>query len=146
MQYAFDKFPNAPPGKLTPMRMAAVCNQTLAAIAIKELSLDRCVLHASPMLPQATELARTELENMPYRDIVTSYWKLQPPKTLGDLVESVLGAVFVDSNFDLDVAFKVVDRIFGKMMTELHPDLPMDPTSDLMVYLAKRGCHKIRFA
>lgn len=145
IKYLFPRFPDAPPGKLTWTRSAAVNNATLAAVAVKELSLDKYVLHAAPSLEQATSKARRELEAMPYSEIVARYWSLQPPKVLGDLLESVIGAVFVDSGFRLEAVWAVLDRVMSPMVAELHPDLPLDPTSEMMQYLAKRGCTRVRF-
>ncbi|KAG8988080.1 Dicer-like protein 1 [Tulasnella sp. 427] len=145
IKHLFPKFPNAPPGKLTWTRSAAVNNATLAAVAVKELSLDKYVLHGAPTLEQATSTARRELEAMSYADIVARYWSLQPPKVLGDLLESVMGAVFVDCGFRAEILWTVMERVLNPMIAELHPDLPLDPTSEMMQYLAKRGCTKVRF-
>lgn len=82
---------------------------------------------------------------MPYSDIVARYWSLQPPKVLGDLLEAVIGAVFVDSGFQLEAVWAVLERVMSPMMAELHPNLPLDPTSELMQSLAKRGCTRVRF-
>ncbi|KAG8935450.1 Dicer-like protein 1 [Tulasnella sp. 417] len=145
IKYLFPRFPDAPPGKLTWTRSAAVNNSSLAAVSVKELSLDKYVLHGAPSLEQATAKARAELEAMPYSDVVARYWSLQPPKVLGDLLEAVIGAVFVDSGFRLEAVWAVIDRVMSPMVAELHPDLPLDPTSEMMQYLAKRGCTKVRF-
>lgn len=145
IKHLFPLFPDAPPGKLTWTRSAAVNNATLAAVAVRELSLDKYVLHGAPSLEQATANARRELEAMSYGDIVARYWSLQPPKVLGDLLEAVMGAIFVDSGFRLEAVWAVMERVLTPMMAELHPDLPLDPTSEMMQYLAKRGCTKVRF-
>ncbi|KAG9051388.1 Dicer-like protein 1 [Tulasnella sp. UAMH 9824] len=145
IKYLFPRFPDAPPGKLTWTRSAAVNNATLASISVKELSLDKYVLHAAPSLAQATLKARAEFEAMPYSAIVARYWSLQPPKVLGDLLEAVIGAVFVDSGFQLEAVWTVLERVMSPMVAELHPNLPLDPTSELMQSLAKRGCTRVRF-
>lgn len=144
MQYLFTRFLDAPPGKLTWARAAAVCNTTLAAVAVKELSLDKFVLHASSKLPQATETARVMFESLNYAEIIEDSWRFDPPKVLGDLLESVMGAVFVDSNYDLRTAFTVLERVMANVLVELHPDLPMDPATELMIYGGSQGCSQIR--
>jgi len=143
--FLFNKFPIAQPGKLSWARATAVCNSTLSAIALKVLNLDKSILHSSAILPLAMEAARAELVPMAYRDIVCNTWKLDPPKALGDVTESVLAAVFVDANFDLEIAFKVIRHVMKDLLEALHPDTPKDPISEMLMYMAKEGCTRGRF-
>ncbi len=145
MDNLFKRFPDATPSRLTWARSAAVCNQTLAALALKELKLDNFVLHASPRLILALQQARDELKNVPYIEIVSHPWKFNPAKALGDLFESLIGAIFVDSHFDLDLSFEVLERLMAKVLPELHPNLPADPVSEFLEYVAKEGCTKVKF-
>ncbi|KAG8919295.1 Dicer-like protein 1 [Tulasnella sp. 418] len=142
--HLFHKYPLAPPGKLTNARCRAVCNTTLAAVAIKRLSLDKTILHSSATLSEAMAEAREILENIPYKDIVRNTWKYSPPKALGDLTESILGAVFVDSHYDLGLMYTVLERVVGEVLMEVHPNVPEDPVSELMIYVSRHGCTKVK--
>ncbi|KAG8902461.1 Dicer-like protein 1 [Tulasnella sp. 403] len=145
IDHLYSRFPSAQPGKLTNARSAAVCNTTLSAIALRELSLDNLVLHAATALPKATERVKAQFDGMTYEDILRSTWKIHSPKTLGDLIEAVMGAVLVDSNYDLRAAFDVLEKVMEEPMKALHPDLPLDPVSELMQYMQRKGCIRVRF-
>lgn len=39
--------------------------------------------------------------------------ELDPPKVLGDLLESLMGAIFLDSGMDLEAVWRVFIKVFG---------------------------------
>ncbi|KAI0789681.1 hypothetical protein C8Q75DRAFT_764525 [Abortiporus biennis] len=70
---------------------------------------------------------------------------LQAPKFIGDLIESLLGAVFLDSNGDLDAVrqvlrtigiYQIMERIVSKNVDVLHP------VSRLAIWAARSGEQK----
>lgn len=69
-------------------------------------------------------------------------------QVLGDVVESVIGAIFVDSGFELPIVFAALDRLFGEVLGLIDSDrFVRDPYSNLVMYLQEIGCTglKIRF-
>ncbi|KAG8999977.1 Dicer-like protein 1 [Tulasnella sp. JGI-2019a] len=145
MQFIYREFPQAPPGKLSHARASAVCNFTLSAVAVKKLSLDRVFFYVSPLLGEAMEVARAGFESMSWTDVITSTWKFDVPKALGDLTEAMIGAIFIDSNYDLAATFNVLYKIMGDVLKVLSPEIPLHPTAQLMMYIAKGGCMAAKF-
>jgi endoribonuclease Dicer len=85
------------------------------------------------------------LEDLSMTEILHKGWKHDPPKALSDVLESVLGAVLVDSAYNLDITAAVVEYVFKDVLEVLSPDLPKDPMSELMTWVAKAGCQQVRF-
>lgn len=72
-------------------------------------------------------------------------WKYEPPKALSDVVESLCGAMLVDSGYNYEEVKLVVGRLMEPILVLLHPNLPRDPISELLLSLAKKGCERARF-
>jgi len=49
------------------------------------------------------------MEAITFQDIVDKGWKHDPPKAISDVMESILGAVLVDSAWNFDVAATVTE-------------------------------------
>ena len=100
----------------------------------------QCLLHSSPRIldDQRNTFARykrgrTEIETALQTDSIfpwAALTRLQAPKWLSDIVESVIGAVFLDSRGDFDVIRKllrrlgilpVLERIINDDVDVLHP-------------------------
>ncbi|KAJ5312459.1 hypothetical protein N7508_003289 [Penicillium antarcticum] len=108
VEHLFHRFPTRDPQWLTEHKMAMVSNKFLGALAVK-LNLHPSLQHASaPLLSQTTRYADAlqiaESESNGEMD----YWVSAPdsPKALPDMVEAYVGAIFVDSGFDLTVVEK----------------------------------------
>lgn len=69
------------------------------------------ILHSSPDLQTAVMLASTQMEGIGFDAILQDMtWMTSPPKILGDVVESLLGAILVDSG-NLEAVFGVLERL-----------------------------------
>lgn len=98
------------PGELTQARSALVCNQFLGFVSA-QLGFPAQMQYKSTKLAQSIssyfhEYAFVMNEakgGLPWMQISSC------PKAVADLVESIIGAVFVDSGFDVPVVWKVVD-------------------------------------
>ncbi|KAF9162667.1 Dicer-like protein 1 [Actinomortierella ambigua] len=77
-----------------------------------------------------------------------SFWlNISVPKVLGDLVESTIGAVFVDSGFDYQVVCDLFDRLIWPFI-ERHvtfEDVAMHPTKELLETLQAYGCNEFEY-
>ena len=85
------------------------------------------------------------LEETSNEDIIVNGWKHDPPKAISDVLESVLGAVLVDTGYNYEKASVVTEAILHDLLVVLSPDMPRDPVSDLMIWSAQAGCTKISF-
>merc|ERR1712179_312567 len=48
--------------------------------------------------------------------------EIEVPKALGDLVEAIIGAVYLDSRRSLQKTWKVIEYLFGEALHEISPD------------------------
>jgi endoribonuclease Dicer len=127
-----------PPGELTFARSLLVCNATLGRNA-KLHALSQFLLHASKTIPsQILEWSqRDDLKSNESLTVDSSRWKEQiknfqykkssnslpqipstipvgqsePPKVLGDIVESTLGAIYIDSGRSLTAVWRSMAKI-----------------------------------
>ncbi|KAG8834314.1 Dicer-like protein 1 [Serendipita sp. 399] len=82
---------------------------------------------------------------MDFSTIIDDLWRLDAPKALGDVVEALLGAILVDSNWNYSVVKKVVIHLLDEVLGYVKPDMPMDPTSEFLLWVARRGCTEVSF-
>ncbi|KAG1760389.1 hypothetical protein EDD22DRAFT_80816, partial [Suillus occidentalis] len=78
-------------------------------------------------------------------DTISKGWKYDPPKALSDVLESIVGAVLVDTRFDFEKTAVIVEAVISDVLEALTTDLPRDPVSELMVWAAAAGCRRISF-
>ncbi|KAF8590501.1 hypothetical protein K439DRAFT_1403599 [Ramaria rubella] len=145
VEYLFRKYPNATSGQLSWARSRAVCAPALTTIAVKRLSLDKYILSNNIELGKALAKAAPEHRNISYEKIVLEGWKYDPPKALSDLMESICGALLVDTGYDYERTKAIVEKVMEPLLEVLRPDLPKDPTSELMLFMARKGCQRAKF-
>lgn len=143
--YLFAKYPKATSGQISWARSRAVCAPALAAVAVKQLSLHKYMLANNVELSKAVSDQIDVLTAVPYEDIVKNAWHFDPPKAVSDVLESVLGAVLVDSGYDFAIASRIAEKVLKDILEVLNPQLPLDPISELMIWTARAGCRKISF-
>lgn len=143
IRYLYDKYPDAPPGLITDIKDSCVNNHVLGILCVIN-ELHTQIVHYSGALIRAIEEFVKEHEGMKQRgEAVGEYWTdLTIPKVLSDVVESMLGAVFVDAGFQLEP----VQRVFEKWMLPLYnthvtPEtLRIHPLRKLTTDLQRAGC------
>ncbi|UZJ52719.1 hypothetical protein CBS101457_002039 [Exobasidium rhododendri] len=121
------KFPNLNEGGYTMIKQNATCNSSLSVLCIEsDLHLHSFLLHGSAMISESVAAYKTDLamakkaaaedEGGVYTgngEDMFPYWSdLKAPKILADVVESMLGAVFVDSGFNLSTAKEYFDKFY----------------------------------
>ncbi|XP_048232310.1 ribonuclease 3-like protein 3 [Ricinus communis] len=114
------KYPNLPPGDLTRLRAANVDTEKLARVAVKH-GFHRFLRHKKPLLEeQIREFSQAILEYP-----LHSNGLVDVPKVLADIVESAIGAVFIDSNSSVDTVWKVfkdlLEPIINRETLKIHP-------------------------
>ncbi|KAG0213570.1 Dicer-like protein 1 [Mortierella sp. GBA30] len=150
IRYYYSKYEDAPPGAITLIKDASVNNAILGAISI-EWGLQKYLEHYSPTLISAIARVIVALEIKKEQGgdkLEGEYWtEISMPKVLGDLVESTLGAVFVDSGFDFEVVTDLFTRLIRPFLDD-HVDfesIVIHPTKALVESLQSKGCQKFGF-
>ncbi|KAH7414675.1 hypothetical protein KP509_14G005300 [Ceratopteris richardii] len=137
-RHLFLTHPGLSPGVLSDLRSAAVNNECFARSAVKH-KLQRYLRHGSgELLSQITSFVEA-VEASDREDQEQSFgWEgAQGPKVLGDLVESIAGAILVDSGFDLDRVWTVMLRILSPLVTP--STLPIHPIRELHELCQSKG-------
>lgn len=114
--YLFAEFSAASPGVLSALREVLVCNGLLAMLCVRldlHIHLDHgsgALLHAiGEYLEDLAELdvhpPDSPVQDPDFAHLIPDpklrWMSLQAPKALADMIESLLGAVFLDSGFDV---------------------------------------------
>ena len=130
---------------MTWSRARAICNATLAALAVKKLSLHRYLLANAIELSKDVEREAVVLSAASYEDVANNDWKYEPPKVIADLFESVIGAMFVDTGFNYSIVEPIIKKVMEDVLVLLHPNMPRDPVTRLLEWVTKAGCTKTKF-
>ncbi|TPX32589.1 hypothetical protein SmJEL517_g04306 [Synchytrium microbalum] len=133
VRYFFYAYHEADPAQLSDCKDASVCNSFLANIAVSA-SMQTWLRHMSAPLSHGLQSYKDEL--IASRDRANSlsqqggnrvlqqdvrgdtddalrYWEdLDTPKAASDMVEAILGAVFVDSKLSTNAVWKVMQKIW----------------------------------
>ncbi|KAL5836669.1 hypothetical protein ACOSQ3_013838 [Xanthoceras sorbifolium] len=135
--HLFNKYPGLSPGFLTDMRSASVNNDCYAQSSVKH-ELHKHILHASHDLHKQIMITVDSFEKLSLRS--TFGWESETsfPKVLGDVMESLAGAILVDSGYNKEVVFQSIRPLLEPLIT---PDtMKFQPARELNEY-----CQKERF-
>ncbi|KAI4385111.1 hypothetical protein MLD38_003171 [Melastoma candidum] len=129
-RHLFFTYTGLPPGCLTDLRAAAVNNENFARVAVKH-KLHLHLRHGSSALEKQIREFVVEVQDELSKPGFNSFGlgDCKAPKVLGDIVESIAGAIFLDSDYDTGVVWMVFQPLLQPMVT---PDkLPMHPVREL---------------
>ncbi|KAJ4824762.1 hypothetical protein Tsubulata_024394 [Turnera subulata] len=121
--YLYNKYPGMSPGLLTDMRSASVNNDCYALSAVRR-GLHKHILHTSQELQKHISLT---VKNFEDKSEQTFGWECETsfPKVLGDVIESLAGAILVDSGYNKQVVFQSMRPLLEPLITpetvKLHP-------------------------
>ncbi|KAK4267099.1 hypothetical protein QN277_023932 [Acacia crassicarpa] len=129
-RHLFFTYTDLPPGRLTDLRAAAVNNENFARVAVKH-NLHVHLRHGSSALEkQITEFVKEVQEELSKPGFNSfGLGDCKAPKVLGDIVESIAGAIFLDSGRETSVVWKVFQPLLHPMVTP--ETLPMHPVREL---------------
>ncbi|KAK7363560.1 hypothetical protein VNO77_05706 [Canavalia gladiata] len=124
------------PGVLTDLRSASVNNDNFAQLAVRR-NLHLHLLHGSGLLlSQISEFVKVISESDP-----RSLPGFRAPKVLGDLVESIAGAILIDTKLNLDEVWKHFYPLLSPIVTpdklELPPFRELNELCDSLGYFIK---------
>ncbi|TKY74839.1 Endoribonuclease Dicer-like 3a [Spatholobus suberectus] len=131
------------PGVLTDLRSASVNNDNFSEVAVRH-NLHQHLLHSSGLLlSQISEYVEVISESDP-----RSLPRIRAPKVLGDLVESIAGAILIDTKLSLDQVWNVFYPLLSPIVTpdklELPPFRELNELCDSLGYFVKvkENCEK----
>ncbi|KAK9130502.1 hypothetical protein Sjap_010989 [Stephania japonica] len=103
--YLYSVYPKLKPGQLTDLRSASVNNNSFAHVAVSR-GFHKYLISGSDSLSDAVnkfvDLSEKSCSKKSLSD------GLSCPKVLGDLVESYVGAILLDSGFNLNLVWKIM--------------------------------------
>ncbi|CAO2832596.1 unnamed protein product [Amaranthus hypochondriacus] len=126
--YFYSKYPKMTPGLLTDLRSASVNNECYALSAIRA-GLHKHILHASQTLYKQMDAVVKQFQNSSLESTFGWEAEMNYPKVLADVIESLAGAIFVDSGFDKEAVFKSISPLLEPLVTP--ETLKLNPVSEL---------------
>ncbi|KAF5804663.1 putative ribonuclease III post-transcriptional gene silencing PAZ-Argonaute family [Helianthus annuus] len=133
-RYLFKKHSDIDPGELTDLRSASVNNENFAYAAVRRN------LHA--YLQYCSGTLQTQISN--YVNFVAtsstdtnSLQTKKSPKALGDLFESIAGAILLDTKLDLDEVWRIFELLLPPIVTPEKLELP--PYRELREFCDSKG-------
>ncbi|KAK7258405.1 hypothetical protein RIF29_23980 [Crotalaria pallida] len=129
-RHLFFTYTSLPPGRLTDLRAAAVNNENFARVAVKH-NLHVHLRHGSSALEKQIREFVKEVQDELSKPGFNSFGlgDCKAPKVLGDIVESIAGAIFLDNGRDTTAVWKVFQPLLHPMVTP--ETLPMHPVREL---------------
>nr|AXY97465.1 Dicer-like 2 [Populus tomentosa] len=114
--HMYKEYPGMSPGLLTDLRSASVNNDCYALSAVK-VGLDRHILHASHDLHKHIVATVKKIQEFSLES--TFGWESETafPKVLGDVIESLAGAILVDSGYNKEVVFESIRPLLEPLIT-----------------------------
>ncbi|KZV28338.1 endoribonuclease Dicer3a [Dorcoceras hygrometricum] len=138
-RHLFENHKDIDPGELTDLRSASVNNNNFAVAAVKH-NLHQHLLHRSECLGDQISSFVKSVSCVNSMALTPEH---TAPKALGDLVESIVGAILIDSKLDLDEVWKVVEPLLSPIVTpeklELPPSRELIELCDSLGYFVKEN-------
>ncbi|KAL4571164.1 hypothetical protein LXL04_017915 [Taraxacum kok-saghyz] len=139
--YLYKKHKDIDPGELTDLRSASVNNENFAYAAVRK-NLHHHLQYRSGYLQ--TQISEYEKFVATSSTDTNSLQTKKAPKALGDLVESITGAILIDTKLDLDEVWRIVEPLLSPIVTlqklELPPLRELMELCDSMGYFMKDRC------
>ncbi|KAL2941463.1 Endoribonuclease Dicer-like protein 2 [Bienertia sinuspersici] len=126
--HLYSKYPEMTPGLLTDLRSASVNNECYALCALRA-GLHKHILHASQTLYKQMAAAVASFEQSSVETTFGWESEISFPKVLADIIESLAGAIFVDSGFNKEVVFKSISPLLEPLVTP--ETLKLNPIREL---------------
>ncbi|XP_052768714.1 endoribonuclease Dicer-like [Mya arenaria] len=129
------------PGVLTDLRSALVNNNIFAALAVKWdfhkyfKAISPSLFHVIEKFVARQKEKEDEIDDEDEEadeDHEKEHVELEVPKALGDIFESVAGAVYLDSGMSLDTVWRVFYRIMKPQIDKYLQNIPKSPVRELL--------------
>ncbi|OQU91442.1 hypothetical protein SORBI_3001G180000 [Sorghum bicolor] len=135
--YFYHQYPECTPELLTDLRSASVNNSCYAHAAVKA-GLHKHILHSSSALHKKMADYLDKFEQS--FSGPSHGWEagICLPKVLGDVIESIAGAIYIDTKNDKKVVWRKMKRLLEPLAT---PDtLEIDPVKELHEFCDPKTC------
>lgn len=149
VDHAYKRFENPTAEELTLARAKIVSNGSLGFLAIKKLNLHEIIMHKSETFQQACAEAIEAIEPFTtieeyFSNINNLFVVFDPPKILNDVLEAIVGAVFIDSGFNLQTVYQTLDTIFQEVTPGMSQLVARDPLSTMLRLRDRYQCAGLR--
>nr|XP_045623564.1 endoribonuclease Dicer-like [Procambarus clarkii] len=124
------------PGQISDLRSHYVKNETLARVAIDK-KLHKHLLYLAPKLEASIDKFLKICEDSYMEDTLNTEADevdgedVDVPKALGDLVEAIIGAVYLDSARSLEKTWEVIKVLMGDIMEKSLTSIPLNYVREL---------------
>ncbi|KAM7275451.1 hypothetical protein ACFE04_017317 [Oxalis oulophora] len=132
-KHLYETYSDIDQGELTDLRSALVNNESFARVTVKRGLYEHLQHSSSHLLSDITEYVKSFPE--PMDD--TSAPSIRGPKALGDLVESIAGAVLIDSKLDVDEVWRIFKPLLSPLVTP--ENLELAPLRELIELCGSLG-------
>ncbi|KAI4307976.1 hypothetical protein L6164_031098 [Bauhinia variegata] len=133
-KYLFAEYPNLDPNYLTRLRSVNTSNERLARVAVRH----DIYPYVRQNAPDLTDKVREFYEAANQEDdIVIHGGSVKPCCVLPDIVESIIGAVHIDVDYDLEKSWLIVRDLLEPMVTLDDLKKEPQPVTRLYEYCAK---------
>ncbi|TYH87955.1 hypothetical protein ES332_D01G154000v1 [Gossypium tomentosum] len=115
-RHLYNKYPGISPGLLTDLRSASVNNNCYALSAVKA-GLHKHILQSSQKLYKHIKETVESFQELSLD--CTFGWESEKsfPQVLGDVMESLAGAIFVDSGYNKETVFRSIRPVLEPLIT-----------------------------
>ncbi|XP_059665631.1 endoribonuclease Dicer homolog 2-like [Cornus florida] len=122
------EYPELSPGLITDLRSASVNNECYALSSVKA-GLHIHILHDSQDVHKRIISTVNNFEQLSLES--TSGWQQETtfPKVLGDIIESVAGAILIDSGYNKEIVFQSIRPLLEPLITP--ETVPLNPVKEL---------------
>ncbi|XP_065211451.1 endoribonuclease Dicer-like [Planococcus citri] len=136
--YIYEYCGDLPPGKLTDLRSALVNNNTFGAISVR-LGLHKFLLSDNEILTDAIDnfvkyqkrnnhqIGGIEVMKVTTEDGTELAEEVVVPKVLGDIFESLAGAIYLDSGNNLQEVWRIYYHFMKEEIEKFSRNIPINP-------------------
>lgn len=118
VEYLYRTYPDCPPGEMTGKKQSCVCNRSLALVSLYYSLFEYIFIDDSEYKDIMHELKGIFTEENYYKSKLLqnrghSELKFEESiKILGDILEALVGAIFVDTQFNYKETKQVINKLF----------------------------------
>lgn len=131
------------PGEMSDLRQALVNNTFFAMLAVK-YNLHKYLKYASPLLLGVIDTFATKVQESSTKDLLEEVplmlneidcecaEEIEVPKVLGDVVESLAGAIYLDSGYSFNKVWEVFQPMMIRELEHYRKRIPINPVRQLI--------------
>nr|GMD74462.1 endoribonuclease Dicer homolog 2-like [Ipomoea batatas] len=134
-RHFYDQFPGLSPGCLTDLRSGSVNNTCYALSSVKAGLHNYILLSSTPLQSSIADFVN-KIEQSSASSTFGWVLKTSFPRVLADIIESIAGAIYLDSGFKTDIVFEKIRPLLEPMVTP--ESLRLNPVKELTELCQKR--------